>query len=162
MPNQKHRYHMVYGSSPPPSKAVVCQRNMTASYRDSTLIRPPYIGIPPCADHLISVYRLTQTALFRDTTLLQAALYRDTTSFRPPYIGIPPYSDHLNIKMPPYSDRGISEYHPTRTALYRNTTSLRPNHWGTATVYQVLGDPGARNQTYPPVNHHHININIIT
>ena len=80
----------------------------TAVYRDTALLRPIYIGIPPYSDRLISGYRLTQTALYRDTALL-----------RPPYIGIPPYSDRL-----------ISEYRLTLTALYRNTALLRPPYIG--------------------------------
>ena len=42
----------------------------TALYRDTDLLRPPYIGIPPYSDRPISAYRLTQT-------------------------GIPPYSDRF-------------------------------------------------------------------
>ena len=48
----------------------------TAFYRDTALLRPPYIGIPSYSDRLVSGYRLTQTALYRDTDLL-----------RPPYLG---------------------------------------------------------------------------
>ena len=57
---------------------------MTTLYRDTALLIPPCIGIPPYSDRLASGYRLTQTALCRGTVLL-----------RPPYIGIPPYSHRL-------------------------------------------------------------------
>ena len=35
----------------------------TALYRDTALLRLPYVGIPPYSDRLIEGYRLTQTAL---------------------------------------------------------------------------------------------------
>ena len=64
----------------------------------------------------MSGYRLTQTALYRDTALL-----------RPPYTGIPPYSDRL-----------ISGYRLTQTALYRDTALLRPPCWGTPAVAAIV------------------------
>ena len=71
------------------------QAVLTALYRDTASLGPPYIGIPPYSDRLISGYSLTRTALYRDTALL-----------RPSHIGIPPYSDRL-----------ISGYRLTQTAL---------------------------------------------
>ena len=69
--------------------------------------------MPPYEDRIISGYRLTRTAFYRDTALTEATLYRDAAALGPPYIGIPPYSDRL-----------------TRTALYRDTAFLRPPSMG--------------------------------
>ena len=55
----------------------------TTVYRDTALLRPPYIGIPPSSDRL----------------------KRDTALLRPPYIGIPPYSDRIIGGTPPVIDK---------------------------------------------------------
>ena len=170
-----------------PSKTVVCESNamttllgrsphsfrvmsaiprsrkaiLTALYRDTVLLGPRYIGIPPYSDYVISVYRLAQTTLYRDTALLrppcigvppysdrlisgcrltQTALDRDTALLRPPYIGIPPYSDRL-----------ISEYRLTQTALYRETPTVlyraprkRGNKKGRLILQGKYNKPGSR------------------
>ena len=91
----------------------------TALYRDSALLRPPYIGIPPYSDRLISGYRLIQTALYRDAALRT-----------PPYIGMPPYSDRL-----------ISGYRVTQPALFRDTALLKPPCWGTFPDWNAISLP---------------------
>ena len=73
-------------------------------YRDTALLRPPYIGIPSYSNRLVSGYRLAQTAVYRDAALC-----------RPPCIGIPPYLDGR-----------VSGYRLTQTALYRHTALLKP------------------------------------
>ena len=95
-----------------------------------------------CSDRHISVYRLTQ-----------AALYQDTVSLRPPYIGMPSHSDHPTggsplhppyIGIPPYSDRLVSGYRLTQTAVYRYTALLAPPfvgippYWGTPALLHDL------------------------
>ena len=97
-----------------------CQAILTALYRDTALLRPPYIGIPPSSDRRISRYRHIQTALYRDTAL-----------FRPPYIGIPPSSDCR-----------ISRYRIIQTALYRDTALFRPPYIGTPPYSdRLIGTP---------------------
>ena len=76
---------------------------LTALYRDTALLRLPYIGIPPYSDCLISGYHLAQTALYRYTALL-----------RPPYIGISPCSDRL------VSGYRLAQAAWTPTALQQN------------------------------------------
>ena len=67
----KQRFTLLYehSSADPPDKTVVCQSNITALYRDTAILRPPYRGIPPYSDRLLPGYRFTQTALYRDTAL---------------------------------------------------------------------------------------------
>ena len=71
------------------------QAALTALYRDTALPRTPSMGMPPYSDRLISGYRFTQTAIYRDAAILKTTLYRDMVLLRPPYIGILPYSDRL-------------------------------------------------------------------
>ena len=128
-------YSLQQGSPTVKRRWLVCQSNLTAVLGENHLVqsglclqfsgcakrfRPPYAGTPPYSDRLKSEYRLTQTAIYRDTALL-----------RPPY-----------IRTPPYSDRLISEHRITQTALYRDTALLRPPCIGTPPYSdRLIGGP---------------------